>query len=240
MEGHNKDNVGRVLVLAFGLAVLAANLQAATFNFAYTGTLDAGPFEELNYTVDGIGLTITAHRIRGDNGSGTFTGSTQYLDPYGIYHDRRGLGVQNSANDSSTTIDGRGWHDALLFSFSEQVKFDSLSLAAYNGVNGSGAPLGSLWWRDDYNFAYGTEAMPLNGDFSFLPGLTTVVSDGQELTLVALSGAGNQFLIWADDWSDNFLVSGLSVSAVPLPATLWMFGPALVGFVMLSNRRGKS
>ncbi len=56
-----------------------------------------------------------------------------------------------------------------------------------------------------------------------LDGLGSIYLDGSDTLMIAFK-------------NEQFYVSGIEFSAVPVPAAIWLFGTALIGFIGISRR----
>lgn len=99
--------------VAVAFAVSAVAAQAATFNF--TGAPNSNN-PSLSYTVDGIGLTVTAQ-------------SYLFGAPLTVNTAAEGLGVRTSGLDNSNQIDGFGVAEVLIFSFDREVELKSVAFS---------------------------------------------------------------------------------------------------------------
>jgi len=47
-------------------------------------------------------------------------------------------------------------------------------------------------------------------------------------------------MTWADDNNDSFRIKGIDVTAVPIPAAVWLFGAGALGLLGFTRRRKES
>ncbi|MBI1364604.1 MAG: hypothetical protein GC153_01430 [Alphaproteobacteria bacterium] len=205
-----------------GVAAALATLSAAgaacatTFDLSSTAgwTVIPGGYQQ---TVDGITLTVTA---------GTFTDSTITPGGNGAHpqiYNGYGTGVWTN-NDSQHTIDGSGYHEFVMLSFSQNVILDALRFSYFDSL-------------DDFDLFADTNSdsalehlasdidIPNNGYYSLS---TTLIS--------SLFGVG------ADHSSDSFKLKKVYVTAapeVPLPMALPLFlsGAAGLGFAGFARKK---
>ncbi|NEX20330.1 hypothetical protein G3480_08420 [Thiorhodococcus mannitoliphagus] len=196
------------LTLAF-LSVSVA--EAATYTFDFSGGNGS------------IGNTATFTDTTGTvsvDASG-WTRSRSTNDQVSLGQWEPGLGVQFSG-DNSHTVDNSGPDDFVLFDFgSLDVTVETITLARYGDADISYSS-GSVW---DGNLTHQNN----RGG-----------SGGSELTIALSSLAPDslwRFFAKIGDRDDSFKISGMTVSAVPLPAAAWLFGSAVLGFVGIGYRQ---
>jgi hypothetical protein len=95
--------------------------------------------------------------------------------------------------------------------------------------------------RMDFKLDSGATTAALFGDFLFrdndhylIDGTVLVDHDGGS-TLISVSGGigdlsvigPSEFLTFTDGGSENYYISGANISAIPVPAAVWLFGSAL-------------
>jgi hypothetical protein len=90
-------------------------------------------------------------------------------------------------------------------------------------------PLDPLWTTEDFSFA--------------ISSLTIVLNDGVNLTLTGfgtlsstIAGLDPTNGAWSFSSSSNVLNWSSATSAVPVPAAVWLFGTAMVGFLGLRRK----
>jgi len=71
---------------------------------------------------------------------------------------------------------------------------------------------------------------------------TTQTTAGVALSYAGLLGAGNYMLTFAGDVPASYtgggsLTGSVSIAAVPVPAAIWLFGSAMVGFIGFRRRK---
>lgn len=141
--------------------------------------------------------------------------------------DGDGLGVKGGILDSSTIDGGNlldGLNELVNISFDQDVVLESITFSTFNVEN----EFSSFFDETDDQVTFsGIGAGPL----SISGGLSGVATANINELLtgafsVAAIGAGN-----------DFRISSISVSAVPIPAAAWLFGSALMGIVGLRRKR---
>ena len=85
-----------------------------------------------------------------------------------------------------------------------------------------GATFGDFTFRDD--------------DHLLINGTISVIHDSGVAMISILNGIGDlsgigvsEFLVFDDAGTQNYYVSGATITAVPVPAAVWLFGSALMG-----------
>jgi len=147
------------------------------------------------------------------------------FDSYGINYrnrlvdiDPNGLGADGSYD--SDTVDGSSGNDVLVFAFNQEVRIDSIGFTEVD--------------RND-DFAFGqvsgrTFTRSFNyGDVDRHTDLSAMLSAGAR--------TGLTFGIGAIGTYDNFRVSSITVSAVPLPASGLLLLAAMGAGIGVSRRR---
>ena len=115
----------------FLLAGLATEAQAATVTYNFAGSF-TGYSPTMNFTAAlGPNLTVSANIISDD--LLTVTPITSAGAGTGIGRWSGGLGIQNTTNDNSHTVDGYGLNDLLVLTFASTVKLISATFG-YAGV----------------------------------------------------------------------------------------------------------
>ena len=203
----------KLLAAVFALVLSSAAAQAAVVNFDFTG--NGGLATSYTFTDGGSGVSVTATAASFSNG-GTVTTNPNYR--VGQYSG--GLGMTRDYRDSHQ-VDGSYGNDLIVFDFNTDVTLQSVSFTHVDsndhfsfffdqGDNGS---------LDDINF---NVDIPNSGTYAFFGTWT-----GDLFGI----GAHDPNLL---DWSrDDFKISGMSVSVVPLPAALPLYGAgmAVLGFI---------
>ncbi|WP_169568823.1 VPLPA-CTERM sorting domain-containing protein [Sneathiella limimaris] len=116
--------------------------------------------------------------------------------------------------DSNHEVDGWIYGEAVKLTFSEEVYLTSVSFTHVD--------------RDD-QFAY-----RVNGG-SWTENISIAGNNPYGFSLPGLKGT--VFDIAALDWNDDWKLSGVTVSAVPLPPAVLMFGAALAGLGWFRRRK---
>jgi hypothetical protein len=199
--------------------------QAGVFNVTLSADLLANDFviNDADGAIFGVTPTDTSFSvtIQVDTGAGVDSASAgDPTDTFTFGHDVWGY---NSVSVLSATFGTKTWTDAdiVLLDFDNGIDDSDLFLDAELGV---GTPtLASFRVEDSDGFAFfGVRACGVSCDI--LQGLQIRDFDG-----AGLDNALNDYVL-ADTYS-------ISVSAVPVPAAVWLFGTALIGLVGFGKRR---
>ena len=211
---------------ALAVMLFSSQASAVTFNFidltekagglgeSSWSTLSAADHADLNH----FGLTITGHATNDDDAA-----QFVYLDwgnaGLGVCKDAAGApsganpnSGANSCNPSSD--DNVTVGEYLEFSFTQDVMVDN------------------IWFNNNHDGGFDpTDKVTIGlAEYAVMTGY----ADGP-------NGIGSFFLMAGDKLkvaynNEEFYVSGMAVSAVPVPAAIWLFGSALLGFVGLGRR----
>jgi hypothetical protein len=166
-----------------------------------------------------FGLEITGHATNDNAGD---TEQFAYLDwgtaGLGVCKDASPLGANpgSGANRCAPSSDDNVTIGEFLeFTFDQDVVVEN------------------LWFNNNHDGGFGA------GDMVTIDGMAFDVSTGYA---DGVNGIGS-FSLLTDQVlriaynNEEFYVSGMAVSAVPVPAAIWLFGTALVGFIGLGRRR---
>ena len=198
----------------------AASMQAATVNFDFTGNAGDGVgtnTRNFNSSPAGISVAVTGW---------AFNGTTFIQGSVGQYSG--GLGIRNTPDDDSHTVDNSGYIDYMLFHFSQAIDINSVSFGYVEG---------------DSDFKYwigntGTIAtLTGSGGFSVFggssPSLFNINAGNLTGTWIAIAAEPA-----AGDRDDHFKISAMNVSTkVPDSAsTIMLMSLGLAGLVALRRR----
>ncbi len=191
------------IITAFAALLLTCSTAAAATSFNFSG--NGGLASSYSFTEDGITVDVTPGVF--SNG-GTVT-STGLIGQYA-----GGLGISSHIFDDHQ-VDGRTRNDLAIFEFSQSVILESVSFSFVDG-------------NDEFSFFFDNEPDGTLDPISFnidIPG-------GGTYTFASIWD-GTLFGIGAFDGSlftpaDNFKIKGMSVSVVPLPAALPLYGAGIV------------
>ena len=220
---------------AFVAAALAAGgVQAAVFNFNYSnlGVTGGQVYDSVSMSDSGIGVTVTAVTVDNDNFGGILSLNSLSAGN-GVYVSSTtsgNLGVQSSAGDRKQ-MDGGSVGDTtdpdegLMLVFDQVVTLDYVNFDYF-----------TLASADDFNLTVDgvTRLVDHNSnDVSVL--VNNVAGQEDEFTFNGVSGT--TFVFWADGPSDAFRLDRMTVSAVPVPAAVWLFVSGLLGLAGVARRR---
>ena len=209
--------------VALAAALLTAGAaSAATVSFDFTGA------SSNVFTVGGVSVTATAHRL---NRNGTIQSTQRTLGRYS-----NGLGVTSSGNDRHY-VDGAGSHnDVVRFSFSQVVRIISVTFAYADSGDSF-----SFGYQGSSGYQHLTNAQPFNAtntswNYAANPDEATYTFGGTYWSSI--------FGIGAVDSRSEYKIAGMTVetvdpSVVPLPAAGWAL-LAGVGALAAVKRRRKT
>jgi hypothetical protein len=204
-------------ILSFFTTVKAST----TYNFAVTNINEKG-WESY---IDGD-LTVTASNGNGINATGVPTNSDDryyaYLDGPSGSTNVGGLGVckKTDGNCAGISDDNQMSGEYIHMRWSNEVNIWSLNIQGDHGETIEGTnlkyslDLGATWYLLDIALKT-LEDVPTAG----------WVSNSLDYTIV-----GNE------NTDPQMYLASITVSAVPVPAAIWLFGTALIGFVGMSRR----
>lgn len=205
----------KTLLMAAAIFALssASATAATTFDFLSgpngavgwtSGTLD--------YSVDGIDLSVSSGEYSG--GSVSDNGSIRQYNGHG-------LAINSSNNDGNHEIDGRGTNDVAMFDFSKNVTLESVTFTSKYNTN-----------EDRFAFFFDTGD---NGSLNLIQNDLNANPTDTYAFLGNLLKTGDFFGIGAIGKKHDFKIASMtvSISAVPLPTALPLYGAgiALLGFV---------
>ncbi len=256
------DTLKLPLLAVLALLLIVAAIKPASaatwgidtpFNLTNTGNgveITAGDIEDngnvYSFTEDGLGITLSAWT---DDGTGNFQASEARIQA-------GGMGVCNDAEDgalfgffpyncgtfldfnqTNRQLDNSNGRDWILLVFTEPVLLQNIDLT----------PLGT---RDmDLTFRAGTINTSDLSSVSYddldslgFRGRNNRFLDTPQNALLTYdltdSGSANALLIGGllEDADDAFLISEITVQAVPVPASIWLLGSAVIGLAGLRRK----
>ncbi len=214
------------------IASTAAQAASVTFDFSSGTTNWTGG--NLNYSSGGLNLAVKAGNYSRKYAPSGFVYDTGVIRQ----NDGQGLSIWNGWGDSNSQIDGYTQNDVAVFSFSENVYLESVTLDFtthdYRGrkvYNGDKNPFAFFSDTDDNNYLDLVASS-----------LATDQKTGTYKFMNAMLKNGDLFGIGAMGNNDNFTIASITVgtiSAVPLPAALPLYGAgvAIIGFIGWCRKR---
>lgn len=208
----------KILMAAAALMLIGTAAQAAT-TFDFTNGSRSQTSGTLNYSADGINLAVSSARYYNPSGSRPL-GAHDYGDIG--QSNGNGLYIQWGSNDNTHQIDGSGKDEVALFQFSQDVKLESVSF----NYNSSHDQFAFFFDNNGDGKLYNNQGDLINSSLNANPTDTYAF-------LGALLKTGDLFGIGAIASNDDFKIASITVSAVPLPAGLPLYGAglAVLGFV---------
>ena len=231
---------------AFATLAIAGSASADPISWSTNGTCAIGftcNSSEMSF-LGSDGTTVVTARAWSYNGS--------QIESADLGKWSGGLGVINSGESGSSpnhTVDNSGRNDFVAFYFSETVELNSVRLTSYGDTDisfwigtVSGVPSFSGLDLNDLDVNYGAHVDNYGGDSNRTAQFGSASETGNLLVVAAL--------VPANGWKDYFKIKtlyGESVvtlpptepDAVPTPATLLVFGPALFGLAALRRRAAR-
>ena len=209
----------QLALVAFALAV-TQSVNAATFDFVAEANkpYDAGvageqSFAEYNLIVDGITLKAQG-KLAGSNDL-----AYAYLDSHWTNHGNAGLGVCQQFTTNCGSDDNVTNNEKLILDFGQQVAISEITMA--DGEHGTA-------FTGDFK-------LTIDGMYM---GTRTLVGVFSELL------TGQVFEFWNDNGThnlgDEFYISTMTVSAIPIPAAIWLFGSVMLGFTAVRRNSKKT
>ena len=171
-------------------------------------------------SIDNIGFQITSTGTVTLDSDGRYDGSSvSHCQPSGTLEcDRDGVGIRNDEITMGQTLN-------LIFDTAVRIT--------------------SIEFLDLYEGRYAEEVTEtIDGSISRNVSATESSGVGgyANLGFLALVGAGQNIAFTArnfygDDGNNDYALAAITISAVPVPAAVWLFGTALVGLVGFTKRR---
>lgn len=216
--------------LCLSTLLVGSSASAAYFdlNKANLGVAGGTAYDLVQMSVAGISVDITAITLD-NNGSGAINSISPLSGGPGVYVSSTtsgNIGVLSNLTGDGTNLDGgftsTDLDEGLVFSFSQVVSLDFLNLDSFSG-------------GDDFNLTVDGITYLVDHNASDVSPFVTNAATTDKFFIHNITGT--DFIIWADGDSDSFRVGGLDVSAVPVPAAIWLFASGLLGLVGLSRRK---
>lgn len=238
---------------AIGLAlaglVASPGASAVTISFL-SGPANAGNWgNSLTFSGGGISVTASAYAETGAESPGS---SGWYLfQTAQIYRWSTGLGVCNrneglansSCSDTEHEVDTVSRDDLLVFVFDQVVNVESLTVDPYNTSGSDPNDRDITYWVGNLASmpALTTQTFNTLGTMPTFVQAANAASSGFDPLTHVLTGTGNVLLVSGDYANRNcknadvttnseceaYKIRDIGVSIVPVPAAVWLFGPAL-------------
>ncbi len=180
-------------------------------------------------SLNGIQLDLTPVLVNIDTHALTSLPSAEYTSG-GMWVGYDSLGVTTTGG--GTHIDGGNPYEGILFTFDHAVSLDSITFNAFDTVSTPG----TNYWNDD-GFNLLVNGNNIMKDVRSLDTNSYIDGWGAGDQPLFTGVTGTQFVVWADNSYDRFRVDRLSVSAVPEPSVLALFGLGLLGISVMIRRQ---
>ena len=179
-------------LLLAATTVFGTAAYSSVIDFDFTGH-NLSDRSAISYGVDGVSVTVRAGTFSNANLSDINYGSRR------VDIDHNGLGADSFWD--SDTIDGSFGNDVLVFSFSDSVSINTIGFSEVDG-------------NDD--FAFGTVT---GNSFDRVVNFQDVLTSTDVSVFASdIERTGFVFGIGAIGFGDNFRITSLNVTSVPLPA----------------------
>jgi hypothetical protein len=213
---------------------------ASIFNFT---SKNGGLGHSFTETSDGVTIKVSAFKFSGSNSTPSNAGAqSTFIQGYGKYG--LGIGPNRSGHTANNTHDNR---EFFLVEFDQLVKLGSASISEWGNNYGSryGGDSDIDYWGGTGAFNFDNLGTLFGDNVS-----SGLLRNGQTRNIMFDSGLGN--ISWLLLGPEAFNSSnsnnvhdfiklrniGYDVAAVPLPATVWLMGSALLGLGGLKRKRG--
>ena len=237
---------GRIIsILSIVISVFSLNANAVVGNFIQlteheTEGLGESSWSTLAPSGAFLGLSITGHATAGNDDD---TNQFAYLDwgnaGLGVCKDAEGAPSGSNTGSSANSCAPRSddnvtIHEYLEFSFNQDVVIEN------------------IWFNNNHDNGFdGGDEITIGGvDYAvetrgYAPGMAGFEAITNGVDANGDHGIGSFYLDGSDTLriafkNEQFYVSGIEFSAVPVPTAFWLFGTALIGFVGLSRRTSLS
>jgi hypothetical protein len=238
-------------VIGLSLASLfqSSDASAVTISFL-SGPANAGNWgNTLTFSNGGVSVTASAFA---ETGAESPTSSGWYLfQTAQIYRWSTGLGICNrneglassTCADNEHEVDTVSRDDLLVFVFNQNVNFQSITVDPYNSSGSDPNDRDITYWVGNLASmpALTTRTFNTLGTMPTFTEAFNAASSGFDPLTHSLTGTGNVLLVSGDYLNRNcknadvttnseceaYKIRDITVSIVPVPAAVWLFGSAL-------------
>ncbi|MEE9412893.1 MAG: VPLPA-CTERM sorting domain-containing protein [Methylococcales bacterium] len=237
-----KSTLGIFLAVTF---IGLGSATASTINFTNRGN-SSNLGSSITDTVDGTNITVSAFEFSDSNSEPSSSGAnTSFITSAG----NSGIGIGPGSNPQNTA-ENDGGREFFLVEFDQSVSLNSASISEFGNDNGS-----TLGGDSDVNYWVGTGAFDFdNLGTRFEDGiLSDVLADGETRNINFNSGLGSiNWLLLGPEAFDSGIATlaandyitlrniEFEIAAVPLPASIWLMGTALISLSGLNRKSAKS
>lgn len=216
-----------MIIAAAAFIALPAHATTVTFDFRNVGAADALIGSSATFSDAGSGLSVDVFSM--EQAGAAFFGARQ------IVRGDSGLGVfvrgDGAQNGSAGQLDGSGSRaEGLLFRFSAPVRLDSI---VFGGV----ASIGNVQNNDN-----GSIFADLDGDGTgfFIQQEANLPLEANNPYMAMFGSLINGLLLGAPAANDDYYVTSLTITQMPVPAAGLLFGSALGLAGLYKRRKAKS
>jgi len=196
------------------------------------------------YTAGGVTVSVAST----GTGAGRYYSSVENALGVGNSSTNGGIGCKDSGCSDIFTGSGFVNTEALTFTFSEKVKFNTLSFTQWeNNTLGFGDAATVTWYVGTTNTVAGSTLLTNSGQggtdlidtFSF----TSLGLEISKFTVTSYKGTktvnGSNVTAWSSFYISSLDYSKVAVvpPPVPVPAAAWLMGSGLLGLAGLARRR---
>ncbi|HFD13510.1 MAG TPA: VPLPA-CTERM sorting domain-containing protein [Crenotrichaceae bacterium] len=232
----NNIRVKICCMLFVACSVGVGTASASVVRFTDNGS-NANLGHSFTEVVDGVTVTVSAFRFNGSNSSPSSAGAhNARMKAWG----NNGIGIGTGGNPMHTADNVRH-REFFLVEFDQLVDLKKASISEWGNRPRStrGGDSDVDYWGGSGAFSFDNLGTRFEDDI-----LSTVLSDGQKRNIVFDNGLGNvNWLLLGPEAfpgggnvHDYIKLRNIELTAVPLPAAVWLMGSALLGLAGLKRK----